>query len=170
MGPAQDIELGLWDWVARSGDLGWKTRGVDRDPGRGGWPFLELIQPFFAAEVEEPYYTVELTEAQRGRVTGPRLHSMSVALQGRNLGPLGKGVTHYSLTLRGTVNPVAFGFISSKFWKIWLVPKMRWRVPFGTGITHGFGMCCEGALSCSRPSWNQATASWSKPQRQSPLH
>lgn len=108
---------------------------------------MELIRAssLLSAEVEEPYYTVELAEAQGGRVTGPRLQSMSVAVQGRNLGSHGKVITHYSLTLRGTVNPAAFGFISSKFRNTWLVPKMCCRVPFGTGITHGFGMCCEGA-------------------------
>ena len=52
-------------------------------------------------------------------------------MQSRNLGPWDKVVTHYSLTLRGTVNPVAFGFTSSMFWNTWLVPKMRCRVPLG---------------------------------------
>lgn len=66
---------------------------------------MELIRAssLLSAEVEEPYYTVELAEAQGGRVTGPRLQSMSVAVQGRNLGSHGKVITHYSLTLRGTV-------------------------------------------------------------------
>lgn len=40
--------------------------------------FLGLIQAssLVSAEVEEPYYTIEFTEAQRGTVTSPGLHSM----------------------------------------------------------------------------------------------
>lgn len=53
---------------------------------------LILASSLFSAEMEEPYYTVELAKVQGGRVTGPRLHSMSVAVQGRNLGPRGKVV------------------------------------------------------------------------------
>lgn len=77
---------------------------------------------------------------------------MLMAVQGRKLRSQGKVVTHCSLTLRGTVNPMTFGFIRSKFWNTWLVPKMRCVVPFGTGNTHGFGMHCEGAWSSSRAS------------------
>lgn len=88
---------------------------------------MELIQAssLLSTEMEETYYTVEFTEAQGGRVTGPRLHSISMAVQGRNLKPWGKVVTHYSLTLRGTVNPVVVGLVSPKLWNTWRVPKMR---------------------------------------------
>lgn len=96
-----------------------------------------------------PYYTDEFTEALRGRVIDPR-HVTGCA--GWEPGTLDKAVTHYSLTLRGTVNPVTFGFTSSKFWNTWLLPKMRSMFPFGTGNTHGFGMCCDGDGSSSRAS------------------
>lgn len=119
------------------GVLGWThRRGRDRGPGR---KLALLIQAgsLFSAEVEEPYCTGEFTEAQGGRATGPRL-------QGRSLRPRGKVVTHYSLTLWGTVDPVTAGPKSSEVQNTWLVPKMRCRVSFGVGVTHGFGMCCEG--------------------------
>lgn len=107
---------------------------------------LALIQAsgLLSAEVEEPYYTGEFTEAQGGRVTGPRLHDISMAVHGRNLRTQGKVGTHYSLTLRGTVDPVTSGPISSVVQNTWLVPKMRRKVSFGAGVTHGFGMGCEG--------------------------
>lgn len=59
-------------------------------------------------------------------------------MQKRNRGPWDKVVTHYSLTLRGTVSPVSVDLVSSKFRNAWLVPKMRWMVSLGSGFTHGF--------------------------------
>lgn len=49
---------------------------------------MGLIQPcFYAAEMEEPYYTVELAEA-RGESNSPKAGPcMSMALRGRYLGP-----------------------------------------------------------------------------------
>lgn len=102
--------------------------------------------------MQEPAHTAEFPEAQRGKATNPKLWGTSPAAQRRSPGPWDEAVTHYSLTLRGTVNPAGIGFTRSMFWNTWLVPKMRCRVPFGTGFTHGFGMRCEGAGSSSRAS------------------
>lgn len=151
---AEGLALTLTGPGHTAGVPGWKDRmGRWRSRGRR-LAFLELIQAssLLSTEAEERYYTVEITEAQGGRVTGPRLHSMSRAVQGRNLKPQSKVVTHCSLILMGTVNPVPVGLKSSKFWNTWLVPKIRCMISLGTGIPPGFEMHCEGAWPSPRAS------------------
>lgn len=123
-----------WDCASGWEALGWREQ-------KSRQRFLELLQASSSlclTETDEPYYTVEFTGAQGGRVTGPKLHSMSITVQNRNQGPWDKIVTHYSLTLRGTVISESVGLISSKLRNAWLVPKMRCMVSFGSGVAHGF--------------------------------
>lgn len=124
-----------WDCASGWEALGWRDQ-------KSRQRFLELIQASSGlgfTEVDEPYYSVAFSGAQGGRGTGPKLHSMPITVQNRNQGPWDKVVTHYSLTLRGTVNPESVGLISSKLRNAWLVPKMRCMVSLGSGVTHGFG-------------------------------
>lgn len=75
--PDFGIQLGLWEGVRRRSGT-WVDRGGRDRSRQRRLAFLGLIQAssLVSAEVEEPYYTIEFTEAQRGTATSPGLHSM----------------------------------------------------------------------------------------------